>query len=507
MPDMPGRTLPRDVKKAIDLLRSDSGRAWKMGEIARLCGVPRRTLEKHFTRFLGCAPLKFLHGERFEQARRKLLRAPPGANVTRIASECGFNHPGRFALTYRSRYGESPSDTLSWGHIPAATKQSSFRSPAFWDRPTLAVIPFDRTGPATGDIADIGNEIAAALCGTGWIKVLPPPAGRYHLHGSVRNDGNGRSRIRMTLLDRPANRYIWAESAEVGAGLDAGFQDWLSSLATSALRSIVRDAEIDRVAGKDPAQLTAWELSMRALPMVIAADPATHAAALELLERAMELTPRDPVPMALAAWCRGLRAGHHFTHHQRTERDEALRLASDASKLSAGDPLADTMLSAAHMLAHDLTAAEAHARRALVTDGGSSWAWGRLGWVHAYRGEARETIEHCQIAHALAPADPLGFVWSIGIAAANFELGRYDHAVRGYQRALTDQPKAIWINRFLAPALSLAGRKDDAKQSLSALGRAFPDLTIAEVRQGLPHTNVLLDRVAEGLGNLGMPGS
>ena len=44
---------------------------------------------------------------------------------------------------------------------------------------------------------------------------------------------------------------------------------------------------------------------MRALPMVIAADPVAHAAALELLVRAMELTPRDPVPMALAAWCTG----------------------------------------------------------------------------------------------------------------------------------------------------------------------------------------------------------
>jgi tetratricopeptide (TPR) repeat protein len=167
--------------------------------------------------------------------------------------------------------------------------------------------------------------------------------------------------------------------------------------------------------------------------------------------------------------------------------------------------MADTMLSAAYMLAHDLTAAEAHARRALATDGGSAWAWGRLGWVHAYRGEAKETIEHCQIANALAPVDPLGFVWSIGIAAANFELGHYDHAVRSYQRALIGQPKAIWINRFLAPALVLAGRKDDAKQSLSALERAFPDLTIAHVRKGLPHTSLLLDRVAEGLENLSMP--
>ena len=136
--------------------------------------------------------------------------------------------------------------------------------------------------------------------------------------------------------------------------------------------------------------------------------------------------------------------------------------------------MADSMLSAAYMLAHDLTAAEAHARRALATDGGSAWAWGRLGWVHAYRGEAKDAIELCQIAQALAPADPLGFVWSIGIAAANFELGRYDRAVRSYQRALTDQPKAIWLNRFLAPALELAGKKDEAKQVCWLWGAPSP---------------------------------
>ena len=176
---------------------------------------PAAYLEKHFKRFLGCAPLKFLHSERFEQARRKLLRAPPSANVMQIASDCGFNHLGRFSLTYRSRYGESPSDTLSWGRIPAATKSSSFRSPASWDRPTLAVFPFDQMGPAAADIVEIENEIAAALCRTGWIKVLPPPAGRYHLRGSMRNDGNGRSRIRMTLIDRPTDRYSWANRSSL----------------------------------------------------------------------------------------------------------------------------------------------------------------------------------------------------------------------------------------------------------------------------------------------------
>jgi tetratricopeptide (TPR) repeat protein len=227
---------------------------------------------------------------------------------------------------------------------------------------------------------------------------------------------------------------------------------------------------------------------MRALSMVMAADPAAHQNAIELLERAMELAPRDPVPLALGAWCRAQRAAHHFTDCQRAERNNALRLASDASAMSAGDPLAATMLSAAYMLAHDLVAAEAHARRALSIDGGSAWAWGRLGWVHAYRDDAVTAIEHFKIAHVLALDDPLSFLWSIGVAAANFELGRYSRAVQWYQRSLVEQPKATWVNRFLAPALLLADKRDWARQSMATLSHAFPNLTVVEVRDpATPH--------------------
>jgi AraC-like DNA-binding protein len=43
--------------------------------------------------------------------RADLLRADTDESVTRIAMKWGFRHLGRFAVGYRDRFGETPSQT------------------------------------------------------------------------------------------------------------------------------------------------------------------------------------------------------------------------------------------------------------------------------------------------------------------------------------------------------------------------------------------------------------
>jgi hypothetical protein len=50
----------------------------------------------------------------------------------------------------------------------------------------------------------------------------------------------------------------------------------------------------------------------------------------------------------------------------------------------------------------------------------------------------------------------------------------------------------------------LAGRKEEARRSFAELTRAYPELTIGQVRSALPHTPSFRDRACEGLDNLGM---
>jgi AraC-like DNA-binding protein len=58
-------------------------------------------------------PLRYLWLRRMEQARRALaICDPTAATVTEIATNYGFWELGRFSVTYRTLFGESPSATL-----------------------------------------------------------------------------------------------------------------------------------------------------------------------------------------------------------------------------------------------------------------------------------------------------------------------------------------------------------------------------------------------------------
>jgi AraC-like DNA-binding protein/tetratricopeptide (TPR) repeat protein len=499
----PGQ-FPRGLTKATELLQDEPALDWTVPRLAADCGIARRTLEKHFRRYLGQSPVEFLRALRLDCARVKLLAAPARTTVTEVAGQCGFTHFGRFAAWYRERFGEAPLMTLQRNQIVVVKPVLSSVWPATLEMPSITIHPFDVADPHARRAIGLRDEIAAAVGRLHWVAVTSLPNARYNLRGSIRTDGRGRLRATITLSDTSSGRNLWADCWNGGVDDIFEFEERVSAQIARGLQAILRDAEIDRVRCKDPSLLTSWELTMRALPSLLAITPAAEAVALELLERAIELAPRDALPISMAAWCRGLRAALHFTEQPDKEKKEAQLLAERASSLMSADSLAETMLVAAHTLSHDLDAAAIHARRALLLDGGSGWAWYRSGWVHAYRGESTDAIEQFQIARQLAPSASLGFLTSIGIASAHFEDCHYEEAVHWYRRALSEQPKAIWINRFLSASFALAGRKDEAKQSLSALAKAFPALTIAQVRSGLPHSISLLDRVSDGLESTGM---
>ena len=92
--------------------------------ISALCaelGVPERTLRMCCAEFLGMSPTRYLLLRRLNMARSALRRADPAhASIAEIARSCQFGEPGRFAVTYRTVFGETPSATLRRAPIKAS---------------------------------------------------------------------------------------------------------------------------------------------------------------------------------------------------------------------------------------------------------------------------------------------------------------------------------------------------------------------------------------------------
>ncbi|WP_027527606.1 helix-turn-helix domain-containing protein [Bradyrhizobium sp. Ec3.3] len=82
----------------------------------RLCteiGVPERTLRLCCAEFLGVSPTRYVTLRRLNKVRAALQRADPSiVTVAEVARNHQFLELGRFAVTYRTTFGESPSVTL-----------------------------------------------------------------------------------------------------------------------------------------------------------------------------------------------------------------------------------------------------------------------------------------------------------------------------------------------------------------------------------------------------------
>lgn len=321
----------------------------------------------------------------------------------------------------------------------------------------MSVLPLDLMGPGAAGAGTMAGEIAAALWRLRWLTVAAPAGARYHGRGNVHSEPGGRVRASAVMIGAHCGRHPGADCFD-GRGDDLfEFGEQAAVRMAHAIQPALRGAEIDRAWRRDRERPTAWGLTMRALPCVRSFEPASEASALELLEQAIEGVPHDRLPLAPASWCRGLRAGHHFAPRPQEERAMAPSLAARGAQRAACDPLAETLVAGGSTLAHDLATAAVHVHRALALDGGSAWAWGQSGWVKGCAGDPAEAIERCAIARGLAPADPLAFLWSMGIGAAHFEAARYHEAGGWSARGRAEPPTAVWKHRFLRRGISRAG--------------------------------------------------
>jgi AraC-like DNA-binding protein len=105
----------RIVKRLYALAEQHPAEPLFVADVCNKLGVPLRVLNRACNEHLGIGPKQYLTLRRLHLAHRALRLAPPGEFVTNIATKFGFWELGRFAVVYRSIFGETPSTTLAAG--------------------------------------------------------------------------------------------------------------------------------------------------------------------------------------------------------------------------------------------------------------------------------------------------------------------------------------------------------------------------------------------------------
>ncbi|GAB3706143.1 AraC family transcriptional regulator [Mariniluteicoccus flavus] len=102
------------VRRAMAYMRAHVADPVTLPEVAVATGVGVRALQKGFRAEVDATPMEWLRDLRLDLARDQLAAADAHlATVTGIATGLGIQHLGRFAVHYRDRFGESPSQTLA----------------------------------------------------------------------------------------------------------------------------------------------------------------------------------------------------------------------------------------------------------------------------------------------------------------------------------------------------------------------------------------------------------
>src|SRR5262252_4276295 len=357
-------------------------------------------------------------------ARLEALAEPGGSCVSRVVRdqvrdkvEFGFEDLGEQQVKNIAR----PVRVYC---IPLAETARTRAPLPLPDKPSLAVLPFQNmTGDPEQDyfVDGIVEEITTAISRLPWLFVINRNSSftykgravdvkqvarelgvRYVLEGSVRKAAN-RVRITGQLIDTASGAHIWADRFD--GALDDIFelQDQIASRVVGAIEPKLRQAEIERASRKPTANLTAYDLYLRAMAQSYRFTAEGVAEAVVLARQALAIDPFYAPAAAMVGWCRALQRIQGWRALSDDDIGEACHLARQALEAERDD--AETIWQAAFTL--------------FRLAGEAADAWLFRGNIQALRNQPEAAIEAVERARRLSPFDPLAFLYANNVAIAH----------------------------------------------------------------------------------------
>ena len=403
---------------------------------------------------------------------------------------------------------------------------------ALSDHAAIAVLPFDDMSAAHDQqyLADgISEELITGLAKFPELIVMSRSATiahkdkpteirqvgkdlnvRYVVDGSIQRSDES-VRVTAQLIDATTGSQLWADRYDREIKGIFAIRDEITRSIVGTLGGLagkLAQAEVERLAGKNPNSFTAYDYLTRGWYEWHKFTREGNAAARDLFEKARKIDPDYARAYAGLAWA----YADDYDYEWTDDYDKTLKLtlenASTAARLDPNDYQAQWVLGWAYLYNRQYEQAMAHYLRARELNPNDAELLAEMGNFLIFIGQPKRAIDQVKEAIRLNPFHESWYVEYLGWAYE--EAGMPKEAVEIFEQAVdlrNPRDDQLWYFPTLAVAYSQLGRADDARKIVEILLSRRPNYSTSEVvSRAFPYkTKELTDKYVNAVRRAGLP--
>jgi DNA-binding SARP family transcriptional activator/TolB-like protein len=319
-----------------------------------------------------------------------------------------------------------------------------------------------------------------------------------------------RLRITVRLLDlRAGNQVVWARRFDRQSNDLLSLQDEIAAEVVAQIDPEILLIEARRSAARPPVGATAYDLVLRAIPLIGRLERGEFMKAGEYLARAVELEPDYASAYAWYAYWQMFLVGQNWANDPRGIMIEAGEHAERAIILDPYDARALAIAGHVRAFLHRrLREAVALHDRALSLNPNLAMAWALSAIAFAYMGDADEAERRNNRYKKLSPLDPHAFFFDAFFILIHLLKRDYESAVATGRSVIEMNPSFSATYKPYLAALGHLGRVQEAAVVRRRLMAIEPDFTIERFIATTPlERKSDREHYAEGLRRAGLPES
>ena len=315
-------------------------------------------------------------------------------------------------------------------------------------------------------------------------------------------------RISLRLLDlRAGNQMVWSRRFDGGTHDLLALQDEVAAEVVAQIDPEILLIESQRISARPPADPTAYDLVLRAIPLLGRLERPLFMQAGDLLAQAVTQEPDYAAAHAWYAYWHMFLFGQGWTDQPDAVLTEAGRLAERAITLDPQDGKA--LAIAGHVRAflhHRLREAISLHDRALTHNPNLAMAWNLSGVAYAYLGDLDEAERRVKRYKQLSPLDPHAFFFDTAFIIVTFMQRNYEAAVVAGREVSEMNPAFSAACKPYLAALGHLGNLDEATVVRRRLLAIEPDFTVTQFMATSPFDRPAdREHFAVGLKLAGLP--